>query len=79
MGDAREVTRRVTGSEEAELRRATQQLRTAERTATERQAERDQLIADIAAAGGRVSEIASILGVSRAAVYDAIVRAHRAE
>lgn len=73
------MSRRVTGSEEIELRRATRRLDAAERAAAKRHAERDRLIADIAAAGGRISDIAAILSLSRAAVYDAMTRARERE
>jgi transcriptional regulator of acetoin/glycerol metabolism len=74
MSNAEVMSRRVTGSEESDLRAAARRRDAAMQSVRLRQAELDQLAADIAAAGGRISDIAEILGVSRPAVYDAIER-----
>lgn len=77
MRESFRVSRRVTGDEEAELRAASARVTTADADASAAHAERDQLVADIVRNGGRVADIAEILGMSRAAVYAAIERADR--
>jgi len=71
------MSRRVTGNEEQEIRNAEARVTEAATRADEARAARDQLIADIANAGGRIADIASILSVSRAAIYAAIERAEQ--
>ena len=72
------MSRRVTGREEREILEAERRVTDAVTRADSERADRDQLIADIANAGGRIADIASILGCSRAAVYAAIERAAQA-
>lgn len=69
------MSRRVTGSEEQEIREAEARVTEAVARADTARGNRDQLVADIAHAGGRIADIAAILGCSRAAVYAAIERA----
>ena len=69
------MARRVSAEEELELRASAEELAHAEHIAQEVRAKHYRLVGDIARAGGRVSEIAQILGVTRETVYAAIRRA----
>lgn len=67
--------RRLTGAEEAELVEAGQRLEAAEAAVGELLRDRDHLIADVVAAGARVTDIADVLHLTRNAIYAAVDRA----
>ena len=67
--------RRITHAEERELLAVAQRLEQAKSNVDAIMAERDQLIADLIHANGRISDISEILGLTHKAIRDARDRA----
>lgn len=72
MVESRGMSRRLTGSEEARLIEVSRRV---DAEIGKLQAERDLAILEAIDAGARITDIASVLGMSRSAVYDARDRA----
>lgn len=66
--------RRLTGKEESELLEVVEQLEKAEASVAELKQQRDHLITKIVQAGARVTDVASVINLSRSAVYDVVER-----
>jgi hypothetical protein len=73
------MPRRPTRDEEAILLRASRRRGAAAGVLDERQAELDRVVLELREAGVRVADMADVLDVPRARVYEAIRRAEAAE